>query len=59
MQAQVNEPTVFVHVAFWSQLLVLAAHSSMSCAQVGPVYVTACYLSIMQLDKAVLPIYQR
>jgi hypothetical protein len=26
---------------------------------VGPVYVTACYLSVMQLDKAALPIYQR
>jgi hypothetical protein len=26
---------------------------------VGPVYVTACYLTVMQLDKAALPIYQR
>jgi len=26
---------------------------------VGPVYVTGCYLTIMQLDKAALPIYQR
>jgi squalene cyclase len=26
---------------------------------IGPMYVTAVYLSIMQLDKAVLPIYQR
>jgi hypothetical protein len=26
---------------------------------VGPVYVTACYLTILQLDKAALPIYQR
>jgi hypothetical protein len=27
--------------------------------RVGPVYVTACYLTIMQLDKGCLPIYQR
>jgi hypothetical protein len=26
---------------------------------VGPVYITACYLTILQLDKACLPIYQR
>jgi len=26
---------------------------------IGPVYVTACYLTILQLDKAALPIYQR
>ncbi len=26
---------------------------------VGPVYVTACFLTMMQLDKAALPIYQR
>ncbi|HMF15094.1 MAG TPA: prenyltransferase/squalene oxidase repeat-containing protein [Gemmataceae bacterium] len=28
-------------------------------SHVGPVYVTACYLTILQLDKATLPIYQR
>jgi squalene cyclase len=27
--------------------------------RVGPVYVTAVYVSVMQLDKATLPIYQR
>ena len=26
---------------------------------IGPIYVTACNLIIMQLDKAYLPIYQR
>ena len=26
---------------------------------VGPVYVTACYLTVMQLDKGALPIYQK
>jgi hypothetical protein len=26
---------------------------------VGPVYVTACYLTVLQLDKAALPIYMR
>jgi hypothetical protein len=28
-------------------------------SHIGPVYVTACYLTILQLDKATLPIYQR
>ena len=28
-------------------------------AQVGPVFCTACYLSLLQMDKAVLPLYQR
>jgi hypothetical protein len=32
---------------------------SWTARMVGPVYVTACYLTIMQLDKAALPIYQR
>jgi hypothetical protein len=27
--------------------------------RVGPVYVTACYLTVLQLDKGALPIYQR
>jgi hypothetical protein len=26
---------------------------------VGPIYVTACYLTCLQLDKGILPIYQR
>jgi len=34
-------------------------HDSWTARMVGPVYVTACYLTVMQLDKAVLPIYQR
>ncbi len=32
---------------------------SWSGGQVGPVFITAVHLSILQLDKAVLPIYQR
>jgi hypothetical protein len=28
-------------------------------AQVGPIFCTACYLSLLQLDKGVLPLYQR
>ena len=28
-------------------------------SHVGPIYVTAVYLAILQLDKGVLPIYQR
>jgi len=32
---------------------------SWTARMVGPVYVTACYLTVMQLDKATLPIYQR
>jgi hypothetical protein len=32
---------------------------SWTARMVGPVYVTACYLTLMQLDKAALPIYQR
>jgi hypothetical protein len=32
---------------------------SWTARMVGPVYVTACYLTIMQLDKAALPMYQR
>ena len=28
-------------------------------AQVGPIFCTACYLSLLQMDKAVLPLYQR
>ena len=32
---------------------------SWTARMVGPVYVTACYLTILQLDKAALPIYQR
>jgi hypothetical protein len=32
---------------------------SWTARMVGPVYVTACYLTMMQLDKAALPIYQR
>ena len=35
------------------------SHDSWTARMVGPVYVTACYLTIMQLDKAALPIYQR
>jgi hypothetical protein len=26
---------------------------------IGPVYTTACYLTILQLEKAALPFYQR
>jgi hypothetical protein len=32
---------------------------SWTARMVGPIYVTACYLTIMQMDKAALPIYQR
>lgn len=32
---------------------------SWTARMVGPIYVTACYLTILQLDKAALPIYQR
>jgi hypothetical protein len=32
---------------------------SWTARMVGPVYVTACYLAVMQLDKGALPIYQR
>ncbi|MFQ3591988.1 MAG: prenyltransferase/squalene oxidase repeat-containing protein [Gemmataceae bacterium] len=32
---------------------------SWTARMVGPIYVTACYLTIMQLDKGALPIYQR
>jgi hypothetical protein len=35
------------------------SHDSWTARMVGPIYVTACYLTIMQLDKAALPIYQR
>jgi hypothetical protein len=34
-------------------------NTNWTSSQVGPVYVTACYLCILQLDKATLPIYQR
>jgi hypothetical protein len=32
---------------------------SWTARMVGPVYVTACYLTVMQLDKGALPIYQK
>jgi hypothetical protein len=32
---------------------------SWSGAQVGPIYCTACYMALLQMDKAVLPLYQR
>jgi hypothetical protein len=32
---------------------------SWTAQRVGPVYVTACYLTVLQLDKGALPIYQR
>lgn len=32
---------------------------SWSGAKVGPIFCTACYLSVLQMDKAVLPLYQR
>jgi len=35
------------------------SHDSWTARMVGPVYVTACYLAILQLDKGALPIYQR
>jgi len=35
------------------------SHDSWTARMVGPIYVTACYLTVMQLDKAALPIYQR
>ncbi len=35
------------------------SHDSWTARMVGPVYVTACYLTILQLDRAALPIYQR
>jgi squalene cyclase len=34
-------------------------HNSWTASMVGPVYVSACYLTILQLDKGALPIYQR
>jgi hypothetical protein len=34
-------------------------HGNWTAQTVGPVYVTACYLTMLQLDKAALPIYQR
>ncbi len=33
--------------------------SNWTARSVGPIYVTACFLTMMQLDKAALPIYQR
>jgi hypothetical protein len=36
-----------------------AADGSWSGGHVGPVFITACYLTMLQLDNAVLPIYQR
>jgi hypothetical protein len=33
--------------------------TNQSAYAVGPVFVTACFLTMMQLDKAALPIYQR
>jgi hypothetical protein len=36
-----------------------AADGSWSGGHVGPVFITAVHLSILQLDKAALPIYQR
>jgi hypothetical protein len=36
-----------------------ASDGSWSGGQVGPVFITAVHLSILQLDKAALPIYQR
>jgi len=35
------------------------SHDSWTARMVGPIYVTACYLTVLQLDKGVLPIYQR
>jgi hypothetical protein len=35
------------------------SHDSWTARMVGPVYVTACYLTVLQLDKGALPIYQR
>ena len=35
------------------------SHDSWTARMVGPVYVTACYLTVLQLDKAALPIYPR
>jgi hypothetical protein len=32
---------------------------SWTARMVGPTYVTACYLTVMQLDKGALPLYQR
>jgi hypothetical protein len=36
-----------------------SADGSWTGSYIGPVYGTACFLTIMQLDKGVLPIYQR
>ena len=35
------------------------SHDSWTARMVGPIYVTACYLTVLQLDKAALPNYQR
>ena len=35
------------------------ADGSWTGSHVGPVFATACYVSVMQLDNATLPIYQR
>ncbi|MBY0229710.1 MAG: terpene cyclase/mutase family protein [Gemmataceae bacterium] len=35
------------------------SNDSWTARLVGPVYVTACYLAVMQLDKGALPIFQR
>ena len=35
------------------------ADGSWQGSHVGPVFATACYLTILQLDNAALPIYQR
>ena len=36
-----------------------ANDGSWSGGHVGPVFITSVYLTILQLDKGVLPIYQR
>jgi hypothetical protein len=36
-----------------------SSDGSWTGTSIGPVYATACFLTVLQLDKAVLPIYQR
>jgi hypothetical protein len=46
--------------AMFDQLIGMqSADGSWQQGYIGPVYVTACYLTVLQLDKGTLPIYQR
>src|SRR5262249_24738909 len=49
----------FRKASFDSLMRSQGTDGSWSGGQVGPVYVTALHLCVLQLDKAALPIYQR